>query len=71
MILSNGRSAANHSQRQEKQAGYFQPEDMRHASDAAQRDRACAVEGTHPTVLATLASRDAEKSPALGTETAG
>ena len=71
MVLPNGRSAANDRKNQEEQAGYFQPEHVQDASDAAEGGGARSVKSPDPAILAALPSRDAEKRPALSTEIAG
>lgn len=71
MIPAEGRTAANHGKHQEEQAGYFQPERVQHMPDAAQGGGTGFVESPYQAVLAALASRDAEKGPALSTEIAG
>ena len=71
VVLSNGRCAANRGQRQEERAGHFQPEHLEDVSDASEGGSSCSVKGAYPAVFAALPSRDAEKRPALSTETAG
>ncbi len=71
VVLTNRRRSANEGEKQEEQPGNFQPQHVQHATDAAESDRACPVEGTHQAVLAALPSRDAEERPALSAEIAG
>jgi len=71
MIFAHGSRASNHRKHQEKYSCDFQREHMQHPSDAAEGDAASPVKGSYPTILASLAARNAQKCPALSTEIVG
>ena len=71
MVLTHSRSTPDQCEHQEEQSRYFQPQDMQHVSNPADRDPACIVNRPNPSIFTGLTSGDAEQSAALSTEIAG
>ncbi len=71
MILTHPGGCANKGQDEKEQARDFQPENVQHTSDAAHGDAARLVKSPDPAILTGFATCDAQKRPALSTESAG